>query len=206
MKKLSFTDIKNLYEYEKIRNEFRARIMELKRDRRIEVGRQVSFIFENRDTVTFQVQEMIRAERIVEDRKVQEEIEVYNQLLPDAHELSATLLIEITEPEAIRPQLDRFQGLDREECVYFEFDGLARVPARFEAGHSKEDRISAVQYVRFRFTPEERAWFADPRVSVALVVAHPNYAERTVLHAAQRASLARDFEDASIAAGRRDEK
>lgn len=203
MKKLALSDITNLYEYEKIRGEFRNQMIALKRDRRIPVGEKLSFIFENRETVRFQIQEMMRAERMVDDRKIEEEIDVYNQLLPDSNELSATMFIEIIEPDEIKPELDRFQGLDRGDGVYFEFGERARVFARFEAGHSKEDRISAVHYLRFAFTWEEQSWFMDPQVSVALVVNHPNYSVRTLLNESQRASLAADFELRPLATERR---
>ncbi len=203
MKKLNFSDILNLYEYEKVRPACRQEVIAAKASRRISVGDRLTFLFENRDTVKFQIQEMIRAERIVSEEKIQEEIDVYNQLLPEDHELSATLFIEITEASDIKPELDRFQGLDRGDCVYFEFNGLARVFARFEAGHSKEDRISAVQYVRFSFTAEEQGWFSDPSVQVALVVSHPLYSARTVLTEEQRRTLAGDFGAASVdSAGR----
>ncbi len=194
MKALSKNDLCNLDEYEKIRDDLRKSIMAVKQHRRVAAGDKVGFIFENRETLKFQIQEMIRAERLVAEEKIQEELDVYNELIPAANELSATMLLEITEPNDIKPALDRFQGIDRGDRVYFEFGGPARVNARFEAGHSREDRISAVQYVRFAFSPEERAWFSDPKVTVALVIDHPGFEGRTVLTPEQRASLAGDFE------------
>jgi hypothetical protein len=194
MRKLAASDIINLYEYEKVRNEFRSRIIDLKKRRRIEVGDKVSLTFENRDTIRFQIQEMVRAERIVDEHKVQEEIDVYNEILPDTNELSATLFIEITEREQIRADLDRFQGMDRGDCVFFDLEGHGRVFGRFEAGHSKEDRISAVQYVSFHFSPEQQGWLRDPKIPVALVVHHEHYQERAVLTPEQRATLSDDFE------------
>lgn len=198
MKKLVRSDLKNLYEYEKWRSDFRSQIIAVKRHRRIGVGDKVSFVFENRETLTFQIQEMIRAERLVDEAKIQEELDVYNELIPAANELSATMLLEITETSDIKLSLDRFQGIDGGDRVYFEFDGLARVSAQFEAGHSREDRISAVQYVRFRFSPEERGWFRDPKISVALVIDHPGFEGRIVLNTEQRAALAADFDETSI--------
>jgi len=194
MRKLNASDIINLYEYEKVRSEFRARIIDLKKRRRIEVGDKVSLTFENRDTMRFQIQEMVRAERIADDHRVQEEINVYNAILPEANELSATLFIEITEQEQIKADLDRFQGMDRGDCVYFELEGHGRVFGRFEAGHSKEDRISAVQYVRFPFSPEQQRWLRDPGIPVALVVHHEHYQAQAVLNPEQRAALSDDFE------------
>jgi len=201
MKKLTTDDVRNLYEYEKIRDDFRRRIIALKQHRRLPVGDKVSLVFENRETVRFQVQEMIRAERMVDEGRIQDEIDVYNQILPDSGELSATLFIEITTPADIKPELDRFQGVDRGDCVFFELGGRTRVYGRFEEGHSKEDKISAVHYVRFPFTRVEQDRFRDTTVTLDLVIDHPNYAARTSLTTEQREALAQDFEGASVGVG-----
>ena len=110
-RKIERSDVLNFFEYEKVRAEMRARIIELKRIRRVMVGRHLSFVFENRDTVLFQIQEMCRVERITDGAKIQDEIDVYNALLPAPNELSASLFIEITEKEEIQPVLDRFMGI-----------------------------------------------------------------------------------------------
>ena len=94
--RIELRDVLNFFEYEKVRNERRQQVMELKRTRRVAVGRHLSFLFENRDTVLFQIQEMCRVERITDDAKIQDELDVYNALLPGPRELSATLFIEIT--------------------------------------------------------------------------------------------------------------
>ncbi len=141
-------DLQNLHEYELARPEFRRRIMELKSRRRVGVGPVVTLVFENRDTVLFQVQEMLRAERIVDPMKIQEELDVYNTLLPDGGEVAATLFIEITEESLVKPILDSFIGLDEGKSLWIEVGGL-RYFAKFEAGHGREDKISAVHYVRF---------------------------------------------------------
>src|SRR5215475_15692489 len=112
MKQLEQSEILNLVEYEKVRAERRRRIVELKKARRVAVGRYLTFVFENRDTVWFQIQEMVRAERIVNDAKIAEEVEVYNTLLPRPGELSATLMIEIEEAAEVKPVLDQLLGID----------------------------------------------------------------------------------------------
>src|SRR5215470_102520 len=98
MNKVSLDDIMGISAYEKIRENFRRGIIDLKQKRRVSVGDRVSLVFENRDTVIFQIQEMVRAERIVDLDKIREEIEVYNGLIPDPGELSATLFLEIDHP------------------------------------------------------------------------------------------------------------
>src|SRR5512147_1485818 len=145
MNKVELTDIMGNAAYEKGRDKFRQRIIELKRHRRVSVGDKVTLVFENRDTVIFQIQEMMRAEKISDLDKIREEIEVYNELIPGPGELSATLFLEIEDQTHLREDLLKFLGID--EAVYFEI-GSHSIHARFEAGHSKEDKISAVQYVK----------------------------------------------------------
>ncbi len=110
--KIERKDVLNFFEYEKVREETRARIIELKGRRRVSIGRHLSFVFENRDTLLFQIQEMCRVERITDDARVQDELDVYNTLLPRRGELSATLFIEITEKDQIQSVLGRFMGID----------------------------------------------------------------------------------------------
>lgn len=120
MKPLTLADVLNLYEYEKVREERRRRIIELKTVRRVAVGRYLSFVFENRDTVWFQIQEMCRVERIVDEARIADELEVYNTLLPGPGELSATMLIEIPDAGQIKTVLDALLGIDRSECIRLE--------------------------------------------------------------------------------------
>jgi uncharacterized protein DUF3501 len=192
MKPVAPDEILNLYEYEKVRDERRRRVIEAKADRRVGVGRYLSFVFENRDTVWFQIQEMVRAERIVSDARVAEEVEVYNALLPRPGELAATMFIEIGESALIKPVLDTLMGIDVGEHVHLQV-GPHRIPGLFEAGHSDEEKgkLSAVHFVRFALPPAACRLFAE--AEVALIVDHPADRGRTVLTAAARQSLARDL-------------
>ena len=192
MKPLQKSDLLDLVAYEKIRNEFLAKTIELKQPRRVAVGHELTFVFENRDTVRFQVQEMLRAERTVDDEGIEGELAAYNELIPGENELSATLLIEITESKRIRPTLDRLAGID--EYVSLEV-GDATVQAQFDPRQYEEDRISAVQYVRFPLGSELAARFRDPTVPVTLRVSHPAYSDATEITGAARASLAADLSD-----------
>ncbi len=153
MKPLTKEDLIPYVDYEQQRDSFRKRIIEVKQRRRISVGEQVTLVFENRGTIQFQIQEMIRAERIFDPAKVQDELDIYNALLPAEGELSATLFIEITESERIKRDLDSFQGIDRGESVALAV-GPFKVYGEFEEGHSKEGKISAVHFVRFRPTTD----------------------------------------------------
>jgi hypothetical protein len=192
MRSIERADIINLYEYEKVREERRRAVIALKARRRVQVGRYLSFVFENRDTVWFQIQEMMRAERIVDEGKIADEIEVYNDLLPAPGELAATMFIEIAEAAAIKPVLDALLGIDTRDYVRMEI-GPHVVVGRFETGHSDEElgKLSAVHFVRFAVPQDARRSFAQ--AEVALVVEHPNEHARAVLSPETKASLAQDL-------------
>jgi hypothetical protein len=176
MKRLVQEDLLSTQDYERQREAFRSRIIELKRKRRISVGPLITLVFENRETLLFQIQEMIRVERIVDPAKVQDELDVYNELLPGQDELSATLLIEITEEAKMKEWLDRFMGLDRGRTLAITANG-EQTFAEFEGGHSHETKISAVHFVRFRPTVAMKEAFADLRKPVTISVNHGGYRE-----------------------------
>ena len=177
--------------YERVRDEMRGRIIALKKNRRVSVGDRITLVFENHDTMLFQIQEMVRAERIVDLDKVRDEIEVYNELVPNSGELSATLLIEITGSDHIREELVQLIGID--ECVTLRIGDRHEIAAQFEPGRSKEDKLSAVQYVRFSFDAEQRAAFLTDQMPACIAIRHPNYKQTAEIPPAVRASLAEDL-------------
>jgi len=189
MKKVALADIVGNAAYEKVREKFRQRIIELKQRRRIAVGDKVTLVFENRDTVIFQIQEMMRAEKISDLDKIREEIEVYNELIPAPGELSATLFLEIEDQTHLRDDLLKFLGID--EAVYLKV-GSQSIHARFEEGHSKEDKISAVQYVKFPL-PESAIEAFVKGEKAELVIDHPNYQARALIEPRTRQSLVEDL-------------
>lgn len=188
---VTLDDVVGLERYEAVRDDLRRRVIALKKARRVSVGPELTFVFENHATVYFQIQEMLRAERITDLDAVRAELEVYNALLPEFGQLSATLLIEITDHEDVAARLLAYLGID--ECVALEVGGEV-VPAEFEPGRSREDKLSAVQYVRFALPAAARAAFADPAVPVRLVVEHPQYRHGVELVGDVRASLAVDLQ------------
>ena len=192
MRPIGAGEILNLYDYEKVRDARRQAVIALKAERRVAVGRSLSFVFENRETVWFQIQEMVRAERLVDEAKIADEIAVYNSLLPRPGELAATMFIEISEPERIQPVLDALLGIDTRDYVRLHV-GPHVVVGVFETGHSDEElgKLSAVHFVRFPLPPAARRVFAESEV--ALVVEHPNERGRTVLSAAAQRRLAEDL-------------
>ena len=122
MKHIVLSDLMNIIEYEKVRNDYRSELMEYKKNRRISLGPNITITFENRKTMKFQIQEMMRAERMVHDIQIQEEIDVYNSLLPLVNGLSATLFIEVTDEAQIRPVLNQIIGLTEGKAIYFEIE------------------------------------------------------------------------------------
>jgi hypothetical protein len=189
MRKVILDDILGLAAYEKVRNDSRRRIIELKQKRRLSIGDKVSVVFENRDTVIFQIQEMLRAERITDLDKIREEIATYNEMIPGPGDLSATLFLEIENQTHLRDELLKFLGID--EAVSLKV-GDHRIAARFEAGRSKEDKISAVQYVRFRFDQPALQEFLGGKTA-ELVIDHENYKARAILPPETQQSLAEDL-------------
>lgn len=193
MKLLTQQDVLSQEEYERQREAFRSRIIALKQRRRISVGPLITLVFENHETLRFQVQEMIRVERIVEPVKVQDELDVYNALLPSQNELSATLLIEITDEARIKEWLDAFIGLDHGQTVAIEAGG-EQAFGEFEGGHSHETKISAVHFVRFRPTEKMKATFADLRQPVTISVNHGNYHEEVPVPGSMREEWLADLQ------------
>ena len=189
MKKVVLDDILGFAAYEKVRQEFRQDIIEKKKQRRVAVGDKISMVFENRDTVIFQIQEMLRAERIGDLDKIREEIAVYNELIPNTAELSATMFLEIEDQSHLRDDLLKFLGID--EAVSLKV-GSHVVPARFEEGRSKDDKISAVQYLRFPFDSAAQAAFVGGE-KAELVIDHPNYRVKVALTPEVQKSLAEDL-------------
>jgi hypothetical protein len=152
----------------------------------------VSLVFENRRTVTHQIQEMMRAEHIYDEALILHEIETYNKLIPGKDELSATVFIEVDDPQAIKPTLDRLRGLDDGRSLALRINGVPTIYAEFEAGHSNEEKFSAVHYVRFRLDAAAQRALHDGAASV-LAVVHPRYQAETPLSEETRRQLLGDL-------------
>jgi hypothetical protein len=184
MKPLRKDDLLPYEEYERVRESFRKEIIALKSRRRISIGDKITLIFENRETVRFQVQEMIRVERIFDPAKIQDELDVYNAQLPQEGELSATLFIEITDSAHIQRDLDALQGIDGDKTVAIRA-GSDVVYAAFEQGRSKEDKISAVHFLKFRPTKGVLGALRQSE-PVSLAINHPAYKAQVAVPEALR--------------------
>ncbi|HZV13583.1 MAG TPA: DUF3501 family protein [Candidatus Kapabacteria bacterium] len=190
MEKLKLNDIKNFFEYEKTRPNFRAKIIALKKDRRVPVGGKITFVFENRDTMLFQIQEMARIERITDDTLLQHELDTYNQLIPNGDELSATLMVDINDKDELKSTLDALTGMHRE--VYLEI-GNEKIAAEFDETQFTDERISAVQYIKFPLSQEQKKNFRDNSIPVRLSITHLSYAHAVEIPQNVRQSLIEDL-------------
>jgi hypothetical protein len=190
---LQLDDIADLRAYERVRDDYRRRIIELKRRRRVLLGPVISLVFENVETVRFQIQEMARAERIATDEGIRGELEVYNRLLPGDGELSATMFIELTSDAELREWLPKLVGI--EAAIGIELAGgdvVASVPERSHAeALTREEITPAVHYIRFALTPAQVLALAEGPAT--LLARHPAYEARTPLGDDTRAELVADL-------------
>src|SRR5688572_14385903 len=149
MKKLVETDLLSLERYSRERPEFRARVMAHKKNRQIAVGANTMWLFEDRLTVQYQVQEMLRTERIFEAEGIAEELAAYNPLIPDGRNWKVTLLIEFTDPDVRRVQLEKLRGV--EDRCWVQVAGFARLFAIADEDMERENELktSAVHFLRF---------------------------------------------------------
>ena len=170
MKKLELKDLMNLFEYEKERHGLRAETMAMKDRRRLHVSDTLTLLFENRRTVWYQIQEMMRAERMVEDDVIQEELDTYCPLIPSGDEWKATLYIEIPDLDVLKRTLPKL--VDIEQSFYARI-GDCRIDAVGEEGRSREDYTSTVHYLTWTLTPEFRDKLAGEEPLI-IGADHPN--------------------------------
>ena len=192
MRKLAETDLLSLERYSRERNEFRARVMAHKKNRQIAVGPNTMWLFEDRLTVQYQVQEMLRTERIFEAEGIAEELAAYNPLIPDGRNWKATLLIEFPDPEIRKVQLEKLRGV--EDLCWVRVAGAEKVFAIADEDLERENEVktSAVHFLRFELTD---AMAASLKGGAALVagVDHPNYRHELEVPEAARTALSADL-------------
>jgi hypothetical protein len=192
VKPLVLEDIVDREKYVGLRPSYRAAVIDYKRSRRLAVGENITLLFEDRETLRFQIQEMVWVEGISLPDKIQHEIDTYNELMPADRELSATLFIEITEAAKIRAALDRLIGVDEHvSLVVGEEDEAIEIDAQFDPKQMEEDRISAVQYIKFAFDEAALRLFCDSRWPARVRVSHPNYQREAEIPPTTRDSLIR---------------
>ncbi|MDZ7733998.1 MAG: DUF3501 family protein [Acidimicrobiia bacterium] len=198
MTKLTLDDIADVRAYERERDEFRARVIDLKQKRRVHVGPFVTFVFENRDTIRFQIQEMARVEKILSDEAIAHELDTYNPLIPEPGMLSATLFIELTDKPALMEWLPKLVGIEtRVELRIGEGEARRTVGCVVDPEHEKqltrEEITASVHYVHFDLDADDVAAFG--RGPVELAITHPSYEHATTLGDGTREELARDLRE-----------
>jgi len=192
VKKVDRSELLGLGAYEEVRERFRARIIQLKKTRRVAVGPHMTFVFENHDTALFQIQEMLRTERITDERAIAHELETYNDLVPDEGELSATLFVEYDDKDERASALEALVGLADYVALWIHdrpFDARFLVQAGEET-----TRLPAVGYVRFRVGRYAAPLLRDREADAHLEITHAAYSASATLSAETRASLADDLD------------
>jgi uncharacterized protein DUF3501 len=183
----------SLEAYARTRKEFRSRVIEHKKTRNVELGEHVTLLFEDELTIRYQVQEMLRIERIFEEAEIEGELDAYNPLIPDGHNLKATMLIEYPDPEERRVWLSRLKGI--ESRVWVAVAGHPRVfaVADEDLERENEDKTSSVHFLRFELNDPMRIAL-KAGAALAAGVDHPQYkAETSALALKTRDSLAADL-------------
>ena len=195
MRKLTVDDIVDMRAYERDRDELRRRIIDVKKVRRVAIGQLMTIVFENTETMRWQVQEMARVERMLRDEQIEHEVETYNQLIPDPGQLSGTLMLELTSDAELREWLPQLVGIERHIVLTFPDGSSARgkTSEEDEQRLTRADTTAAVHFLKFELTPEQIAAFAAG--PVRLGSDHPAYPHTTELDAEQRAALAADLRD-----------
>ena len=193
MNKLTPADLYSLEEYARIRPEFRARIMEHKKLRQVPIGDHATLYFEDSLLMQYQVQEMLRIERIFEQQGIQEELDVYNPLIPDGMNWKATFMLEYQDVEERRKALAALIGV--EKALWVQVEGFPRVHpiANEDLDRETEDKTSSVHFVRFELTPE-MASAAKQGAQISAGIDHPAYQAETRIEPAIRESLVGDLQ------------
>ncbi len=198
MAKLTRDDISDLRAYEGEREEFRSEVIALKRLRRLGIGPIITVVFENATTMRFQIQEMARAEKMMTDAAIDDQLVAYNPLIPERGELCLTVFLELTSDQQLREWLPKLVGIERSFVLRIgEEPVVTLVRCEVDAAHAsqltREETTAAVHYVRFSLTSDDQQRFATEPVS--LVTDHPSYQHECGLSEETKASLQSDWRD-----------
>ncbi|HEX7054566.1 MAG TPA: DUF3501 family protein [Burkholderiales bacterium] len=189
---ISRDSLLSLEAYARERNAFRARVIEHKKRRTVHLGEHVTLQFEDELTIRYQVQEMLRIERIFEEEGIRHELEAYNPLVPDGSNWKATMMIEYPDPEERRRMLARLKGIERR--VWVQVQGCERVTAIADEDleRENEEKTSSVHFLRFELDPGMRARLRQG-AGVTVGVDHPEYRAVAELPPAVREALVADL-------------
>ncbi len=193
MSKLQRSELYTLEKYAEIRNEFRKKIIAHKENRRVEIGQHLLLLFEDKLTMQYQIQEILKAEKIFEAEGIEEELEAYNPLIPDGSNWKATMMIQYDDIEERRKMLGELVGI--EDVTYMQVEGFDKVFPIADEDLSRDDehKTSAVHFLRFELTPDmiSAAKQGNPVYAGA---EHEKYSHTTKLADHTRTSLVSDFD------------
>ncbi len=193
MEQLQRQHLYSLEDYATIRDSFRADVMAHKKLRHVQLGENLRLLFEDRKTMQYQVQEMLRIEKIFEANGIQEELDAYNPLIPDGQNLKATLMVEFSDIEERKAALARLIGVERKTWLQVEgFDKVYPI-ANEDLDRETEEKTSSVHFTRFEFSPEMIAALKEG-AALRAGVEHPEYQHELKLDNAIRDSLVADFD------------
>lgn len=190
---IQHSDIMPMQEYARVRDDRRRAMAQLKKTRRVHVGPDVTFYFENRDTMLHQVHEMLAVEKGCAEQ-VEDELRAYNPLIPRGSELVATMMIEIDDAPRRESVLRQLGGIDKAIVLTIGGESIAAVPESDVERTTPDGKTSSVHFVRFPFTAAQVAAFRDPQARVVLGFSHPAYGHMTAIQDVVRAALSDDFE------------
>ena len=192
MAKIELKDVKSLDDYNRIRPEVRERIQAVKEPRRVFVGDYLTFLFENHETMLYQVHEMIRAESLRDEEAIRHEVDTYNSMIADPYELKATLLIEITDETVRKVKLKELVGLEKEVSLLIDKD--YQIAAQFDESQIDE-KLSSVQFISFDLGKKATEAFLNTD-NVEMLITHPACSYRVALEPKQLEALRQDLRDA----------
>jgi hypothetical protein len=192
MPRIDRTSLMTLEAYARERPQFRARVMAHKRNRTVQLGEHITLIFEDELTIRYQVQEMLRVERIFEEEGIHEELNAYNPLVPDGRNLKATMMLEYTDPEERQKQLGELIGIEDKVWIQVEAQGRVWAVADEDLERENEEKTSSVHFLRFELT-EAMAQALKKGAGLAIGVDHPRYTGKLEAPSAVREALVKDL-------------
>jgi hypothetical protein len=193
MQPLLPSDLLSLEQYARERADFRTRVLAHKRDRKVRIGEHVTLLFEDRLTIQYQIQEMLRAEKIFEAEGITEELDSYNPLIPDGSNLKCTMLIEYADAEVRKRELLRLRNIEHDvQLVVGEHAPITAI-ADEDLPRSNDEKTAAVHFLRFELDAAAVAGFKRG-ANLAFRIEHPNYRAQARLTEAQKKALIADFD------------
>ena len=193
MSPLTQNDLLPLEQYARERTDFRTRVLAPKRDRKVRIGEHVTLLFEDRLTLQYQIQEMLRAEKIFEPEGIAEELDSYNPLIPDGSNLKCTMLIEYDDVEIRKRELLRLRNVEHEVRLLVEGHAPITAIADEDLPRSNDEKTAAVHFLRFELDAAAVAGFKRG-ANLAFRIEHPNYRAQARLTEAQKKALIADFD------------